>query len=622
MLKSWSENGDIRYERFDYKAPIDWAFSIGAYKDLEVNGGLTYNWNTAGTGYIEESDSLCPYSIYAVNRTGSLPVSYIPGETDEITENNDLFLAEEDAYDFFSNLSNPELVRVVQYASMYQVFNNMRIRKNSNIPSPSIVNTDVLAANVSKILKKITEYGDWQQSAIDNFQYKGAYNSQKDYYSAVCQALGEKLDEAEFKEWFDQHYKGDTTLSSALSYLKPLLKDIKNEKTSNGTNALYAISTYVANPRNIDYDRIYENQENDMLTELDNIQLYAAEITRFYEELKTYNTIFNISPLPNVKKVYIQKNHDNSSEWIKCPTIVQSWSQRDSTYMIGGHNLSSKITPVRVNKNLSSGQYLVEVINGRKVISVSALDRGRITPNLLRTVERTNVKGLKSFNASLRTSKTLPVRPKAKVVAMSPKAVRGFNPVKASIAKAETSAIKINGKPVSSVDDLFAKIRSDIFTEQKTSIKELRFENISEDKVRVIIDGIQQQELLPRTANCRLQNSVFDMAHVEYDISKSATEGITIVKIPIKPQKIEAKAAYQVFELPTTKVREFTSILKKLLSNPKKFWNDFRLKREMRMHDLDPSELYEYQQYMISRIYEEYVLPTLIGVPYEYQYTA
>ena len=75
MLKSWSENGDIDYKKFGHPKPIDWAFEKGAVRDLDANQ-LTYNWNTAGAGYVIEGENI---DIYAVNRTGSLPVSYIPG---------------------------------------------------------------------------------------------------------------------------------------------------------------------------------------------------------------------------------------------------------------------------------------------------------------------------------------------------------------------------------------------------------------------------------------------------------------------------------------------------------------------------------------------------------------
>jgi len=117
MLKSWSENGDIDYKNFLHPKPIDWAFERGAVRDLDANQ-LTYNWNTAGAGYVIEGDN---YDIFAVNRTGSLPVSYIPGGMEGRVDQK-VYEAEEMAYDFFSSLNSPELARVVQYATFYQIF--------------------------------------------------------------------------------------------------------------------------------------------------------------------------------------------------------------------------------------------------------------------------------------------------------------------------------------------------------------------------------------------------------------------------------------------------------------------------------------------------------------------
>lgn len=118
MLKSWSENGRIDYKNFNHPKPIDWTFNRGAIKDLKGDE-LTYNWNTAGAGYVIRGDD---YDVIAVNRTGSLPVSYIPGGMEGHVEEK-VYEAEEKAYDFFSGLNSPELARVVQYATFYQIFN-------------------------------------------------------------------------------------------------------------------------------------------------------------------------------------------------------------------------------------------------------------------------------------------------------------------------------------------------------------------------------------------------------------------------------------------------------------------------------------------------------------------
>lgn len=130
MLKSWTENNDVHDYNYDYPVPIDWAFNDGVFHDLNLSHSLTYNWNTAGAGYvIKDWDGL---DIYAVNRTGCLPVSFIP-EGMEGKVNEKVNEAEELAYDFFSELNSPELVREVQYATLYQIFRYFTVPKQKEL---------------------------------------------------------------------------------------------------------------------------------------------------------------------------------------------------------------------------------------------------------------------------------------------------------------------------------------------------------------------------------------------------------------------------------------------------------------------------------------------------------
>ena len=57
ILKSWSMNGLIKYEAFNYPAPSSWPFLRPLNKELNAEA-LTFNWNTAGAGYAVESDAV------------------------------------------------------------------------------------------------------------------------------------------------------------------------------------------------------------------------------------------------------------------------------------------------------------------------------------------------------------------------------------------------------------------------------------------------------------------------------------------------------------------------------------------------------------------------------------
>lgn len=163
MLKSWSQNGQIDYYDFGYPKPIDWAFRKGALEDMESEQ-LTYNWNTKGAGYIIEDD----YDVYAINRTGSLPVSYFPDGKEGQMEDK-VYDAEELAYDFFSQLSNPELVRVVQYAAFYQIltyFKDGAGAKTSKTADPSLPDYHVFDTYVENLLHYVDTVSDMSETSL------------------------------------------------------------------------------------------------------------------------------------------------------------------------------------------------------------------------------------------------------------------------------------------------------------------------------------------------------------------------------------------------------------------------------------------------------------------------
>jgi hypothetical protein len=126
MLKGWSESGKIEYKGFTHEKPRQFPFgSTGAFKTLAART-LTYNWNTAGVGFISAKDDV---EIFAVRNTGSLPVSYFPeGSQPDQTAKAKLVRAEDAAYKYFSSLRNPMLGRAVQYAALYQVFQAFDVR--------------------------------------------------------------------------------------------------------------------------------------------------------------------------------------------------------------------------------------------------------------------------------------------------------------------------------------------------------------------------------------------------------------------------------------------------------------------------------------------------------------
>src|SRR3954453_19482017 len=86
---------------------------------------LVYNWNTKGAGYVVANDD---GKVLAINRAGALRGSYIPEGMDCKQISTAVLDAEDKAYEYFATLSDPNLVRVVQYATIYQIFSAFDVK--------------------------------------------------------------------------------------------------------------------------------------------------------------------------------------------------------------------------------------------------------------------------------------------------------------------------------------------------------------------------------------------------------------------------------------------------------------------------------------------------------------
>lgn len=616
MLKSWSQNGTVEYERFTYPKPYDWAFVDGASIDLDVSE-LTYNWNTSGAGYAIEADENNPYMIYALNRTGSLPVSYIPGETDSITENDKVFLAEETAYDFFSGLASPELIRVVQYASLYQIFVNCNFHlKQYDLPTYTI-NTKNVENSVDKLLISIAAFNDEQRQEIKDY-YNRRYDkliAQKDSLESLkTWAKPDNYDELLFYVYFELLFSDPEHTSTAVITKFDTLSNIVKEVTDMN-NALFvsSVSHYIVNPRDIDYTRIsrlYEciNKEDAgyVLTNDDYAMLYAWVLADKVKDMQTYNALFNVFQTQNLRDIYIESNKESCSQWIKCPTVVQSWNMRDSARWAGGHNLNSRITPVKVDNSLAKGQCFVEKqADGSKIIRISQFDKGRITPEFLRNVERTGKSGAHNFRGSVQV-----VRTRGLVIPNKARNVRGFDPAtQVTRVTRRVDGFDVNGKVIHNVDDFWKEL-ANIPETKGRSFHNIVFENFSQDEVRMIMDG-HTETILEKGSLSRTFMEELDFNHME--VSAADGDGKITVSIPMKNKSIVVgegvekktvplQSASVEIRVPKASQSGLIQALKEMFTNPDTgSWSPFRLKRMGKKNGLNPDEIQELYRYKISK---------------------
>jgi len=148
VLKSWSMNGEIQYINFSkYPKPQRFPqFPQPIRVLVKKAGSFLFNWNTAGVGY---TIPIQTYEFYALNKTGSLPITY--GAKSESVK-----AYEEIAYNYFSELDNPDLARVVQYTALYQLFRYFGIStKEPSIQKDSSSGAKVLEIEAKLVLEKL-----------------------------------------------------------------------------------------------------------------------------------------------------------------------------------------------------------------------------------------------------------------------------------------------------------------------------------------------------------------------------------------------------------------------------------------------------------------------------------
>ena len=333
MLKSWSQNGEIDYYEFGYPKPIDWAFHQGALEDLN-SSELTYNWNTKGAGYVIQDDS---YDIYAINRTGCLPVSYFPDGLEGQMEDK-VYDAEELAYDFFSQLNNPELVRVVQYAAFYQILTYFKDRPKttkSGGQGMATPNYRVFDCYIEDILRKVDNNSDfhessWYQSGLERFMER--YTEANDVSDILDKYFSED-EYGEFKDYLQDNLSleeyiqlllGKTDSQVEMEYQKYLDANldtvrqyINNYKHEHKTFPYAEAAKYIVSPRelSIEINKIEEQKEKASKPFDDLVDKYYSNLRKLDEKsLSLFKSCYQLPMIisdQNLMKLYVGGKDDD-----------------------------------------------------------------------------------------------------------------------------------------------------------------------------------------------------------------------------------------------------------------------------------------------------------------------
>ena len=335
MLKSWSNHGEIKYANFNYPDPSRYPFAGPIMTVFKVNE-LTFNWNTKGAGYSSHRD---PYDVFALNRLGALPVDYLARSRDDLQK------AEDTAYSYFNHLSDPNLVRVVQYAGMYQIFRRFQITAVSPVRHhANLIHS--LQATVRNLLNGIASIPD---SALDE---------------TAAQA---------------KHDGDSETENETLAEIRKVRDVLKSLLAANDQSATDMLVNTLADPGQ--FRSLVQKASSDETSQ--GILELASAVSEVRHHLVGLDSPQNAA----AAILFKEESERTDDTWIRTPTIVVSHAIGQLRYSIGGHNLDARITELRADPELAAGEVRIGEESGTKVVYYSPADQDR-APELVRSAGR------------------------------------------------------------------------------------------------------------------------------------------------------------------------------------------------------------------------------------------
>jgi hypothetical protein len=396
ILKSWSQAGTVSYINFDdYQKPKTFPFGDKTLNEYLNLGSVTFNWNTFGVGYASEIKGK---RIFAINRTGALPTSYLGEQEDNYSE------AEEKGYKYFAEIGDPNLTRVVQYAALYQIFQDspVSIKKTADTPKYTPDTTSLYEELLKKILmikmlpdedvaemktdKDFKEFAD----AVTTIK---AFNNFEEIEAAAKSVLDPRNSNNQTNQKYVQYEAAKNAVLRELRLLQGLYDSklvARNRVTVNFNNTCVPRGEAVRCNGLISTRNRLDNE----LAQLSNTYLtrsgklgeldrtfgiyvdFSDALNKAFSFLSRYNSSLAPEEINRMKEIYLASLPKRESNWIHTPSIVVSSSNKLKA--IGGHNLAAKITTFRTG-NVPAGKVLISRIGGKQVITTNAGDIGKVS---------------------------------------------------------------------------------------------------------------------------------------------------------------------------------------------------------------------------------------------------
>ncbi len=372
MLKSWSQHGEVAYANFSYRKPMTYPYKQRLSDELNTPV-LTFNWNTKGAAYTTRFGD---YNVVALNRTGSLPVTYIPEGIDASQVPIDAVRQSESKfYDFFSHLTDPNLIRVVEYASLYQIFSAF------NIDAPKFKNTALRPSN------DVTT--DEATRLVNDLHNKSLVATTVNLDNSVLQA-----DDGILRAYLQIVRKAEA--SQAVEQLETELDPLYRRY---GAEGLKILGYLLGHPRLDGGEHFSYNSSLISDDDISAIMKWGEAHTDLFKTLNSGLELFGYSR-QKIRDDYVAAWTESQKDWIKTPSVVVSWAS-DSTIMTGGHNIEARMLGVEADAKLVAGEMRIVEQDGVRKLLVAAEDIERITPQMIRDIEVNGVNGLRKVDGQM-----------------------------------------------------------------------------------------------------------------------------------------------------------------------------------------------------------------------------
>lgn len=294
----------------------------------------------------------------ALNRTGSLPVSYIPEGVSRADAN--VIAAEDTGYDYFASSGDPNLARVVQYAAAYQIFSAFDVA-HSPKPVPADSYPDQLLESL------VTE--------LDT--------SLKEIGGTELEELAKQLTQPILREAEEQFRDSDATELEKVK--KEIQDELKRKGWQPGSKEYTDKFEFVVNQVKKDWKEQLERKVYAEVTDqLTAIKLNVPPKDAFGAGLRK-EVLSQYASIRKLPERYAEAIDRRAQGWIHTPVVVIS--SNEVATGIGGHNLDARVSKIKVDETTLSGQVQIDE-SGDLVVNPKDLARVR---GLARNVERNDL---------------------------------------------------------------------------------------------------------------------------------------------------------------------------------------------------------------------------------------